>query len=161
MTVEKTTRDFGFESTLLATFLPKCMGLMLIWMSFYLLDGWLHPSWHRLPYLVILLPFGLFLWAVAGMMLYGYCYVRILDGQFGFRRFFAWRSAPLESIAKVEFYRGLGMYVWVSYAGKRQWVVFHPDNLQLSVQLRRSPPPVIQFLREICNANASKSKPQP
>jgi len=158
MSIEKMTQDFKFESTLLAAILPKCFGLMLIWVSFEFLGGWLHPSWDRLPYMIILLPFGLVLWAVAGMMLYGYCHVQILDGQLRFRRFFVRTSAPLESITRVQLYSGLGMYVWVNYASKRHWLIFFPDNLHLRVQLRLSPPPVIQFLRGVCEKNAANSE---
>ena len=158
MAIEKATQDFRFESTVDATILPKLFGLMLIWVSFEFLGGWLHPSWERLPYLIILLPFGLFFWAVAGMVIYGYCYVQIVDGRLRFRRFLAWTSVPLESITKVELYAPIGMSVWVNYAGKRHWIVFRPDNLQILVQLRRSPPPVIQFLQEVCRRNAERSE---
>ena len=158
MAIEKTTQDFRFESTLLATILPKCFGLMLIWVSFEFLGGWLHPSWDRLPYMLLLLPFGLSVWAVAFVFLYGFCYVHIVDGQFRFRRFFVWTSLPLESIASVRLRRGLGIYVGVDCAGKRHWLLFYPDNLQLQVQLRLSPPPVIQFLEEVCERNAENSE---
>ena len=158
MSTEKTTQDFKFESTVRATILPKLLGVILIRVSFEFLGGWLHPSWDRLPYLIILLPFGLFFWAVAGMMLYGYCHVQIRDGQFRFLRFFAWRSVPLESIIKAEFYAPIGMSVWLNYAGKQHWIVFRPDNRKFLVKLGGSPPPVIQFLREVCIRNAENSK---
>lgn len=159
MSIEKTTEDFRFESTLLATFLPKCFGLMLIWVSIGGLKVWLHPSWDRLPYMILLIPFHLCLWAAGGVLLYGFCYIRILDGQFRFRRFFAWTSVPLESITRIRFLRAVGIIsLRVDHSGKRDWLIFYPDNLQLQVQLRLSPPPVIQFLREVCKRNAEKSE---
>lgn len=159
MTIEKTIQDFRFESTVRATILPKLFGLLSIRVSFEFLSGWLHPSWDRLPYLIILLPFALFFWVVAGVMLYGYCYVQIRDGQLRFLRFFVWSSVPLESITKVEPHGALGMYVWVNHAGKRHWLIFYPQNLQVLAQLRRVPPPVIQFLTEVTRRNAEKSEP--
>jgi len=161
MAIEKATQDFKFESTLLATILPKWFGLMFILVSVDGLKVWLHPSWDRLPYMILLIPLHVLLWASGGLFLYGFCYIQILNGQLRFRRFFVWTSVPLESIARVGFRRGLGMYVRVDYAGKRHWLILPPDNLQLRVQLRPSPPPVIQFLREVCRRNAEKSESRP
>lgn len=157
MSTEKTTQDFKFESTLLAVILAKCFGLMLVWVSFdTFLIGWLNPSWDRLPYMIILLPFGLFLWAVAGVILYGYCYIQILDGQFRFLRFFTWTSLPLESITRMRV-SGHGIYLRLDHAGKRYQLIFAADNFRLGP----SPAPVVQFLREVCSRNAANSESRP
>lgn len=154
----KDLQDFRFESTLLATLLPKCMGLMLIWISIDGLKVWLHPSRDRLPYMLLLIPIHALLWAAGGALLYGICYIQIVEGQFRFRRFFVWTSVPLESITGMRLLRVVGIIsLKVDYGGKRHWLIFYPDNLQLQVQLRRSPPPVIQFLEEVYKRNVANS----
>lgn len=156
MSVGKTPEDFRFESTLLATLLPKCFGLMLIWVSIGGLKVWLHPSWDRLPYMVLLIPFHVFLWLAGGTFLLGTCYIQIVDGQLRIRRFFVWESVPLASIASMRAYR-YGIYLRLDHAGKRYRVIFAADNLRLGP----SPPPVIQFLRELYSKNAGEREPRP
>jgi hypothetical protein len=144
MSTDKTYRDFKFKSSLVATNLTRCLGLALIFGSIDFFEGWLNPSWDRLPFMILLLPFGLSIWAVGGMFLLSTCDTEILDGQFRFRRFFVWKSVPLESITKIRLLWAPGIYLRIDHAGRRFRLIFNPEDFKA----RPSPLPVIKFLRE-------------
>jgi hypothetical protein len=90
----------------------------------------------------------LFLWILAGIFLLGACQIQILNGQFRFRHFLAWKSVPLESISKVK-RRWFGVDVSVDHEGKHYRFFFDPEDYKVDP----SPPPVIQFLQEACGRN--------
>ena len=145
---EKSLHEFQFTSTLGGILMAKSWGVALIYISADFVEGWLHPSWSRLPYLILLLPFPLFLWAAAGMFLVASCQIQILQGQFGFRRLFTWRAVPLTSISRVKL-RWFGIDVTVDHEGKRHRLFFNSEDHTIG----SSPPPVVQFLREVCKQN--------
>ena len=115
MLTEKVARECKFRSSPLAGVITRCVGLGLISVSVDFLNGWANPSWDRLPYMLLLLPFGLFLLAGGGALAIGTCDVEILDDQLRFRRLFNWRSVPLDSITRMRFVLGTAV-VWVNYA---------------------------------------------
>ena len=154
MSTERTYQDFKFKSSLVATILTRGFGLAVIWVSIDFLKGWLNPSWDRLPYMILLFPFGLFLWAVGGMLLLSTCDIEILNGQFRFRRLFVWKSVPLDSVTRMRLLWAPGIYLKVDYAGKCHRLIFNPEDLKL----RPHPLPVIKFLREVCRRNAENSE---
>ena len=155
MSTEKTYQDFKFKSSLVAAISTRWLGVVLIWVSIDSLMGW-HASWHNLPYLIILMPFHLLLWVLGGVFLLGTCQIRILDGQFHFRRLFVWEVVPLESITRVSKW-GPVIYVKVVYAGKYYQLIFSPEDLRVHLH----PLPLIQFLREVCSRNAENSESRP
>lgn len=146
-------REFEFTSTITGVLLLKGWGLVLILMSGDFVEGWLHPSWSKLPYLILLSPIPLFLWAAASIFLLGACQIQIRQGQLRFRRLFAWRSFPIESITRVK-PRWFGIDVTADYEGKRHRFFFNPEDFRIGP----SPPRVVQFLEEACRRNAGTSE---
>ncbi len=157
MSIETTYKEFRFKSSWIATVVNKSFGLGLIWISFdSFLRGWLQPSLERLPYMILLLPFGLFLLAVGAMFVLNSCQIEILDGQLRFRRFVTWQSVPLDSITSMRLLWAPGSYLKVIHAGKCHRLIFSPEDYKM--YWRRSP--VIQILQETCKRNAERSSSQ-
>jgi hypothetical protein len=88
------------------------------------------------------------LWIIGCVILLGACDIKIVDGQLSFRRFFMWRSVPLESITRVQALRAPAAYIRADYGGKRYRLIFYPGDY-----LEAYPPPVIVFLEEVCRRN--------
>ena len=145
-------KDFEFKSLLLASILMRGLGLMIILVATY----YFIPSWHR-PSSMILLPFGLLIAAVGCRLLVYGCDFEILNGQFLFRRFFVWKSVPLESITMVRQGWIPGIYVRVDYAGKRYRLIAFPEDFTVHIH----PLPVIKFLQDVCMKNAASSGKRP
>jgi hypothetical protein len=153
MAIEEAPQEFTFKSSALATVITRCFGLLVMWVSVDFLGAWLNPSWDRLPYMLLLFPFGFLLLAAGGLLLLGTCDIEILDGQFRFRRLFIWNSLPLTSITRMRLVLGTGI-VRLDYAGKCYRVIFNPEDFRV----RAHPSPVINFLREACNQNAGRTR---
>ena len=152
MIIDKTRQDITFKSSFLVSILIRCFGLMLISLSLDLLKGWLHPSWDRLPYMLLVLPVGLFLWVVAGTLLLYAAQVQILDGQLRFRRILAWEAVPLSSITNARPW-GPVIYLRASYGGKRLRLFFNPEDFKV----RLHDLPIIEYLQEVCKRNVANS----
>ena len=155
MPTQNTPLDFRFRTSPLATTLARGMGFMLVWFSFDFLRGWLSPSWAKLPYLIMGLPFGLFLLSYGAALLIGMCDVNIVDGQFRFRRLLAWKSVPLCAVSKVRLWPP-GVYVRLNYSRERHALMFFPEDFKFQWYQRVT---AVGFLREACKRNAEKSKP--
>ncbi len=150
---ERDFREFEFTSTISGVVILKGSGLALICLTGGYVESWMHPSWSKLPYLILLCPIALFLWAAGIIFLLGACQIQIRHGQLLFRRIFSWRSVPIESITTVKA-RWFGVDVTADFEGKRHRFFFNPEDLWIGP----SPPPVIQFLEEACRRNAGTSQ---
>jgi hypothetical protein len=133
------------------TLVTRNGGLAMIFISYEILHGWLHPSLDRLPYLLLGLPFGLFLLALGALYVFNSCQIEIYDGQLRFRRFSAWQSVPLDSIATI-IVLPAGIYLRAKHAGKCYRLVFSGEDLR--VYWGRTP--VIGFLQEVCKRNKER-----
>jgi hypothetical protein len=158
MSTGGTDQNFKFKSSLVAAIITKCFGLALMWVSIDLfLGGWISLSWHKLPYLVLLLPFGLFFLGAGAAFLLNTYQIEILDGQLRFRRFFTWESAPLDSITSFRQLPAPGLYMRVDHDGKRYRMLFSPEDYKMQPY----PLPIIGFLREVCQSNEQSQPRQP
>ncbi len=153
MITEEAIRDFRFKSSLVATMIVRGFGAAIIWgASEEFFAGWLRPSWDRLPYMLILLPFGLLACFAGGYILFNAREIEIEAGRLRFRRLFEWNSIPLESISKIRLLPAPGAYIRADHEGKRYRIVFTPVNYSL----RHRPLSVIKFLRKVREMNADR-----
>jgi hypothetical protein len=153
MLIETTYRDFKFRSSLFVTnFVTRNGGLAMIFISYEILHGWLHPSLDRLLYLIVGLPFGLLFLALGALYVFNSCQIEISDGQLRFRRFSAWHSVPLNSIASI-IVLPAGIYLRANHAGECYRFIFSGEDFK--VYWGRSP--VVGFLRDVCRRNNEKA----
>jgi hypothetical protein len=152
MPIETTYRDFKFRSSMLVTILvTRNGGLAMIFISYQILRGWFHPPLSRLPYLILGLPFGLLFLALGALYVFNACQIEIRDGQLRFRRFSAWQSVPLDSIASI-IVLPAGIYLRANHASGCHRLIFSGEDLK--VYWGRAP--VIGFLQEVCKRNAAR-----
>ena len=149
---EKNFREFTFKSSINAAIMPWGGAFALILVSVDFVGGWIHLSWERLPYMILVSPIPLLLWATAAKLLLGSRQIQIADGQLRFRRLVRWTSVPLKSISGMQT-RWFGIVLTVEYQGKHYWFFFNPEDHKVGP----SPPLVIQFLGEVCRRNAEKA----
>jgi hypothetical protein len=152
VSTDETYKEFKFRSSLaVTTFVARNCGSAWIFFSFLLLDGWLHPSLAKLPYMILSLPFGLVFLAVGALFVLNSSQIEIPDGQLRFRRFVAWKSVPLDSIVTIIRLPG-GIYLRLNHAGETYRLIFTSEDFKM--HWRGSP--VIGFLQEACKRNEEK-----
>jgi hypothetical protein len=151
MVTETARRGFTYESPLSGIVFLWACGILL--MSFAAED--LRPSGHWGSHLFLALAF-LVVWMSGCGILTGASDVHIRDGEFRFRRvFLASKSVPLSSITRVRrTWFPPSIYVRVDYAGNRYRLIF-----AAAARFGRVPP-VLQFLKEVCNQNAEQCSSQ-
>jgi hypothetical protein len=154
MATETARRGFKYESPLGGIVFLWACGILL--MSFAAED--LRPSampGHWGSHLFLALAF-LVVWMSGCAILAGASDVHIRDGELRFRRvFLASRSVPLTSITQVRrIWFSPSVYARVDYVGNRYQLIF------VAAARFGRVPPVLQFLREVCNQNAEQSGSQ-
>lgn len=135
---------------LITTLVTRNGGLAMIFISYLILRGWLHPSLNRLAYLIVGLPFGLLFLALGVLYVFNSCQIEIRDGLLRFRRFSGWQSVPLDSVASI-IALPAGIYLRTNHAGECHRLIFSGEDLKM--YWGRAP--VIGFLQEACRRNAA------
>ncbi len=152
MLSDEALREFKFRTSPVATNCARGFGLILVLISYDFLGGWLRPSLDRLPYMLLLLPFGLLLCSV-GIAVFTNSYdIEILDGRLRFRRLLSWKSVPLESISVARYVPvRMVLYIRVDHNGARYRIFCSPHDYKLRTPSGRS---VTAFLKEVSRRGA-------
>ena len=156
MLTEKTPQEFTFTSPPGGKFRLCLSGIGSILFSVLCFQLFLAPRVLKGQYLLSAVLSVLFFWTLGCLILLASCDVRVLAGQFSFRRVLSWRSVPLGSIARVAVPWPPAVYVMIDHNGIRNRVVFYAG--------RNEGPhgcAVVEFLREVCAKNAESSHYHP
>jgi hypothetical protein len=151
MAIENSPQDFKYQSTLGGLLYLWCCAMMLLFWPIG--DLRVSPiSGHWGSFLLLDLPYRLFLLGSGCLILNGASDVQILDDEFRFRRLFNSNSVPLKSITRVRrVWLPPSLYVRIEYAGKCYRLIFFPGEFRLGPSI----PPVVRFLREVCRETQS------